>query len=68
MTNAEMTAELAKLNVPQRDRLRDCWGASVSSITVEKRGHKTVVDFVGGGIRQVVTLGPRGMLLDRRFA
>jgi hypothetical protein len=65
VTGSQMTAEMAKLNKSQRDRMRGIVSGNLVSLTVTTIGWKTRVECVCDQFRHVVDLGPRGMILDR---
>ena len=69
MTREEIQAEVSKLNASQKAVLRTTVGqGNIEALSVTKIGHKTQVDVTMYGVRQMVTLGSRGMVLAREVA
>jgi hypothetical protein len=62
-------AEVAKLNQSQRDALRSIVGqGAIESISVQSLGANKRVRVTMYGVSSVVTVGPKGKLLQRAVA
>lgn len=67
-SQADIIAEVAKLNASQRAKLRRTVGeGKLEALTVSQRGWMTVVEVTMYGIAQTLVIGPRGRVVSQTF-